>query len=70
MLGGRIYILSQWFQNFSERDTNLSLVNISRAELQAANFDMKNIFIVGMTFGCKVPSTVSTSAIYSFDTVM
>ena len=38
--------LSQRFPNFSERDPNLSLVNISRPKPQTAYFNMKNVLIL------------------------
>jgi len=58
--------LDQRFPYFSERDPNLSLVNISRPKPQTAYLNMKNALIAWMIFGRKFLSSFSLSAIYSF----
>jgi len=62
----KVPTISQRFPNFVERNSNLSLVNISRPKPQTAYVKMKKTMIVWMIFGSDLLSSFSMSAIYSF----
>jgi len=51
--------------NLSERDPNLSLVDIAPPKPQTAHCNVK-IMIACMIFGSKLPSSFSKSTVYSF----
>ena len=60
------WLINQRFQNFFNRDRNLSLVNILRPKSQTAYVNMTKMLIVWTSFGSRLLSSFSTSAFYSF----
>jgi len=60
------WLINKRFQNFFNRDWNLSLVNILRPKSQTAYVNRTKTLIVWMIFGSRLLSSFSTTAFYCF----